>query len=84
VCWWESAGGRVDSSPCFMIPYICLYYPRLLQGWGLQKAMDLYSYRVGKNLFPDMTGSTGFRKRSEVRAPASGSGRSCSDVLMRN
>jgi hypothetical protein len=35
-----------DSSPCLMMPYNPAYYPSLLEGFGLKKAMDLYAYWV--------------------------------------
>lgn len=72
-----------DSAPCFMMPYNPLYYPRLLEGLGCKRGwicMPIW----WKYLFFDMIGSTGLRKRSEARTPASGSGRSSSDVLRRN
>jgi hypothetical protein len=33
-----------DTSPCLMMPYNPHYYPSLLEGFGLKKAMDLYAY----------------------------------------
>ncbi len=33
-----------DVSPCLMMPYNPRYYPSLLEGSGLKKAMDLYAY----------------------------------------
>jgi len=35
-----------DASPCLMMPYNPRYYPSLLEGFGLKKAMDLYAYWV--------------------------------------
>jgi len=40
-----------DSSPCLMMPYNLPYYPTLLEGWGLKKAMDLYAYWLEKTFF---------------------------------
>lgn len=40
-----------DSSPCLMMPYNPPYYPTLLEGWGLKKAMDLYAYWLEKTFF---------------------------------
>lgn len=40
-----------DSSPCLMMPYNPPYYPGLLEGWGLRKAMDLYAYWLEKTVF---------------------------------
>jgi hypothetical protein len=40
-----------DSSPCLMMPYNPPYYPALLEGWGLKKAMDLYAYWLEKTFF---------------------------------
>jgi GNAT superfamily N-acetyltransferase len=35
-----------DSSPCVMMTYNPPYYDRLFKSMGLQKAMDLYAYRL--------------------------------------
>jgi GNAT superfamily N-acetyltransferase len=40
-----------DASPCIMMPYNPPYYPSLLEGFGLKKAMDLYAYFLGKSFF---------------------------------
>jgi hypothetical protein len=40
-----------ESSPCLMMPYNPTYYPALLEGWGLKKAMDLYAYWLEKTVF---------------------------------
>jgi hypothetical protein len=40
-----------DSSPCLMMPYNPLYYPTLLEDWGLHKVMDLYAYWLEKDAF---------------------------------
>ncbi len=40
-----------DSSPCLMMPYNPPYYPLLLEGAGLKKAMDLYAYWLEKSIF---------------------------------
>ena len=40
-----------NESPCLMMPYNPPYYPSLLEGFGLKKAMDLYAYRLEKSFF---------------------------------
>lgn len=40
-----------DSPPCLMMPYNPRYYPDLLEGLGLKKAMDLYAYLLEKDSF---------------------------------
>jgi hypothetical protein len=40
-----------DSSPCLMMPYNPLYYPSLLEEFGLKKAKDLYAYLLEKSTF---------------------------------
>jgi hypothetical protein len=40
-----------DSSPCLMMPYNPGYYPSLLEGVGLKKAMDLYAYLMEESTF---------------------------------
>ena len=40
-----------NESPCLMMPYNPSYYPSLLEGFGLKKAMDLYAYRLEKSFF---------------------------------
>ena len=40
-----------DSSPCLMMPYNPQYYPSLVEGLGLKKAMDLYAYWLEKSTF---------------------------------
>jgi len=40
-----------DASPCLMMPYNPRYYPPLLEGCGLKKAMDLYAYRLEQSSF---------------------------------
>lgn len=40
-----------DSPPCLMMPYNPPYYPALIEGQGLKKAMDLYAYWLQKDLF---------------------------------
>ncbi len=40
-----------DSPPCLMMPYNPPYYPTLLEGVGLKKAMDLYAYLLEKKSF---------------------------------
>jgi hypothetical protein len=40
-----------DVSPCLMMPYTAPYYPPLLEGVGLKKAMDLYAYLLEKSTF---------------------------------
>ncbi len=40
-----------ESSPCLMMPYNPPYYPELLEGFGLRKAMDLYAYLLEKSSF---------------------------------
>jgi GNAT superfamily N-acetyltransferase len=42
-----------DSSPCLMMPYNPPYYPSLLEGFGLKKAMDLYAYLLDKRSFQE-------------------------------
>jgi hypothetical protein len=42
-----------DSSPCLMMPYNPPYYPSLLEGFGLKKAMDLYAYLLDKHSFQE-------------------------------
>jgi GNAT superfamily N-acetyltransferase len=37
--------------PCLMMPYNPPYYPELLEGFGLKKAMDLYAYLLEKETF---------------------------------
>lgn len=37
--------------PCLMMPYNPPYYPELLEGFGLKKAMDLYAYLLEKEAF---------------------------------
>jgi len=40
-----------DSPPCLMMPYNPLYYPSLLEGFGLRKKMDLYAYFLEESSF---------------------------------
>ena len=40
-----------DSPPCLMMPYNPGYYPSLLEGVGLKKAMDLYAYLMEEPSF---------------------------------
>jgi len=40
-----------DSSPCLMMPYNPRYYPSLLEGFKLKKAMDLYAYLLEESSF---------------------------------
>ncbi len=40
-----------DSAPCLMMPYNPRYYPSLLEGFGLKKAMDLYAYLLEESSF---------------------------------
>jgi len=40
-----------DSSPSIMMPYNPPYYPLLLEGAGLKKAMDLYAYLLERSSF---------------------------------
>ena len=40
-----------DTSPCLMMPYNPHYYPSLLEGFGLKKAMDLYAYWLEESFF---------------------------------
>ena len=40
-----------DSPPCLMMPYNPPYYPSLLEGFGLKKAMDLYAYWLEQSFF---------------------------------
>jgi len=40
-----------DTSPCLMMPYNPRYYPSLLEGFGLKKAMDLYAYWLEESFF---------------------------------
>jgi hypothetical protein len=40
-----------DSSPFLMMPYNPRYYPSLLEGFGLKKAMDLYAYLMEESSF---------------------------------
>ena len=40
-----------NDSPCLMMPYNPPYYPSLLEGFGLKKAMDLYAYRLEQSFF---------------------------------
>ena len=42
-----------DISPCLMMPYNPRYYPSLLEGSGLKKAMDLYAYWLEESFFLD-------------------------------
>ncbi len=42
-----------DASPCLMMPYNPRYYPSLLEGFGLKKAMDLYAYWLDQSSFLD-------------------------------
>jgi len=42
-----------DTSPCLMMPYNPHYYPSLLEGFGLKKAMDLYAYWLEESFFLD-------------------------------
>jgi len=42
-----------DASPCLMMPYNPYYYPSLLEGFGLKKAMDLYAYLLEESTFLD-------------------------------
>ena len=42
-----------DASPCLMMPYNPRYYPPLLEGVGLKKAMDLYAYWLAESFFLD-------------------------------
>ena len=40
-----------DSSPRLMMPYNPSYFPSLLEGFGLTKAMDLYAYWLDQSFF---------------------------------
>jgi hypothetical protein len=40
-----------DSPPSLMMPYNPRYYPSLLEGFGLKKAMDLYAYLMEESSF---------------------------------
>jgi hypothetical protein len=40
-----------DSSPSLMMPYNPPYYPSLVEGFGLKKAMDLYAYWLDSSRF---------------------------------
>jgi hypothetical protein len=40
-----------DSSPRLMMPYNPSYFPSLLEGFGLTKAMDLYAYWLDRSFF---------------------------------
>ena len=40
-----------DAPPCLMMPYNPPYYPSLLEGFGLKKAMDLYAYWLAQSFF---------------------------------
>jgi hypothetical protein len=40
-----------DMSPCLMMPYNPRYYPVMLEGFGLKKAMDLYAYNLEEATF---------------------------------
>jgi len=40
-----------DSSPSLLMPYNPQYYPSLLEGFGLKKAMDLYAYLMEESSF---------------------------------
>jgi hypothetical protein len=40
-----------DAPPCLMMPYNPRYYPPLLEGVGLRKAMDLYAYWLEESSF---------------------------------
>ena len=40
-----------DASPCLMMPYNPKYYPGLVEGAGLRKAMDLYAYLLEQETF---------------------------------
>jgi len=40
-----------NDSPCLMMPYNPPYYPSLIEGFGLKKAMDLYAYRLEQSFF---------------------------------
>jgi len=40
-----------DAPPCLMMPYNPPYYPNLLEGFGLKKAMDLYAYWLAQSFF---------------------------------
>jgi hypothetical protein len=40
-----------DASPCLMMPYNPKYYPNLVEGAGLRKAMDLYAYLLEQETF---------------------------------
>jgi len=42
-----------NASPCLMMPYNPSYYPSLLEGFGLKKAMDLYAYFLEESPFLD-------------------------------
>jgi hypothetical protein len=40
-----------DAPPCLMMPYNPPYYPNLLEGFGLKKAMDLFAYWLAQSFF---------------------------------
>lgn len=40
-----------DSPPSLLMPYNPRYYPSLLEGFGLKKAMDLYAYLLEESSF---------------------------------
>jgi GNAT superfamily N-acetyltransferase len=42
-----------DSPPYFMMTYNPEYYPRLVEGYGFQKAQDLYAYWGNIGMLPD-------------------------------
>jgi GNAT superfamily N-acetyltransferase len=39
-----------DKDPAIMMPYTKSYYPKLLEGAGFEKAMDLFAYYVDKDM----------------------------------
>jgi len=40
-----------DAFPCLLMPYNPRYYPSLLEGFGFEKAMDLYAYFLEQSFF---------------------------------
>jgi len=49
---WGTLVEGFDSPPTFMMAYNPPYYPRLLEGYGLHKAQDLYAYWGDVEMLP--------------------------------
>jgi GNAT superfamily N-acetyltransferase len=49
---WGLLVDGFDSPPTFMMPYNHDYYPRLIEGFGLRKAQDLYAYWGHRGMMP--------------------------------